>query len=750
MDNTPVCKTIKPIESPDVVIFVTGHGVLFTDKGEAIEPSRDEILSNQHRLILKWSEALGDPIPSYCYEGDPVLENFHHIDALLTRAKIEKVGLYVSDSFVNRVMDSQYRRRILKQDPNEKGLNRIGALSTSNSGSDYIEECVQNGVPVPDVVLNGQWKNHGVLKDDFLGAGRESELWSWESSNPDGVCVALPRWNDENLAELFGIVCLGRVTNKVCFFDNKNRHPNYDPFFADRNNPGYGIENFLGGFELDENEGGMCSDCHGGENPFIVHPNDSAFIALKSAVSINSNAWPEPIVHPDWYQNPYPIPVSQFPAVNSGSCTQCHNGASGTRFPILSTATPGYCGKVLGNAVAPKGTMPSNGEDPALYQSHIRFLKRRCDGDPIRKVPATTETDDIPNNDPTFLSPPILVGPFYQCTNSVHVKGAVPGATVDILIDGQIEASELIWNSKGQSITLPTLSEGEWITAIQRISNVSSSSSFPVRVRDHSVDYPNGLPAPSIGIVHECGESVGVHHIPGATIDISKNGASTFQFTAEAYKRTSVGWGGPYVIGDLFIAKQSICGDESSPSQQESALPAPSPMPKVRIPNIYEDQEEFRFTQISQGAVVDVDATAGQYNFTWAWSRFLWNHKKQFGQPYALGDSLDVRQTLCTTSMPADIPAPIACGNVPAPKVIPPIEGENFISIFNHVAGARVRVYDAADVEIGDGGGRTILLKRQLVAGESLRVVQDLTECKGTIATQITVKAGKGYPIKEE
>ncbi len=393
--------------------------------------------------------------------------------------------------------------------------------------------------------------------------------------------------------------------------------------------------------------------------------------------------------------------------------------------------------------------MPSNGEDPALYQTHISFLKLMCNEDPIFTIPTTTETDDIPNEDAGFLSPPILVGPFYECTESVHVKGAVPGATVDISIDGQIVASEMVWNSAGQSINVPTLSDGELVTAIQRVGNVSSLPSFSVRVRPHTVDYPNGLPKPSIGTVHECGESVGVRHIPGATILVGKNGASTYQFISEAYQRTTVGFGGPYVIGDIFNARQSICGEESPFSAQESAYSAPSPMPKVRIPTVYEGQTEFHLKQIVQGSVIDIDATAGQHNFTWAWNSRRWNHKKQFAQPYQLSDTLEVRQTLCTTSIPADIPPPITCGNVPTPKVIPPIEGENFIALFDSVPGARIRIYDSSDIELGDGGGRTILLTRQL-AGEAIRVVQDLTECIGTLATEITVRTGKGNPIKEQ
>ncbi|GEM_PF-4821950 len=166
----PVCTAIEPIAS-DVDIVVTGHGVLITDKGKTVEPNREEILANQHRLILKWSKALGDPVPTYCYKNDPVLENFHHIKALLKRAAEEEVGVYISDNFINQVMDSQYQRRILKLNPSKESSNIISALSTTNIGSDYIEECLANDVPVPDVVLDSQWINHGTLTDDFIGGG---------------------------------------------------------------------------------------------------------------------------------------------------------------------------------------------------------------------------------------------------------------------------------------------------------------------------------------------------------------------------------------------------------------------------------------------------------------------------------------------------------------------------------------------------------------------------------------------------
>ena len=74
-----------------------------------------------------------------------------------------------------------------------------GAITTTKRGMDYVEECRAAGVPVPDRVLEPSlgWVNLGIMPFSFISdpSTSDSELWSWESSDPEGVCLALPRWS---------------------------------------------------------------------------------------------------------------------------------------------------------------------------------------------------------------------------------------------------------------------------------------------------------------------------------------------------------------------------------------------------------------------------------------------------------------------------------------------------------------------------------------------------------------------------
>ena len=103
---------------------------------------------------------------------------------------------------------------------------------------------------------------------------------------------------------------------------------------------------------------GTCSDCHAGENPYIVHPEKAPFIGLSN--SIASTGWHQPLVDASWPQNPGP--TNLLDAVTSTrTCDGCHTSGSAGRFPELSTELRGYCSAVLSSAV--RETMPPGEED---------------------------------------------------------------------------------------------------------------------------------------------------------------------------------------------------------------------------------------------------------------------------------------------------------------------------------------------------------------------------------------------------
>ena len=94
-------------------------------------------------------------------------------------------------------------------------------MVTTNSGEAYCEECKKQGVPIPENMFGPEWKNLGEFDKEFILEDEKAELLIYESTNPKGVCLALPRYMPgTNEAGAFGVICLGSETGKVCFFDN--------------------------------------------------------------------------------------------------------------------------------------------------------------------------------------------------------------------------------------------------------------------------------------------------------------------------------------------------------------------------------------------------------------------------------------------------------------------------------------------------------------------------------------------------
>ncbi len=102
---------------------------------------------------------------------------------------------------------------------------------------------------------------------------------------------------------------MGLESSNVCFFEGHDIGLNES----------VDIETFTSGGSL----GDVCSDCHAGENPFIVHPNGP----LDMAPDHFPDHWYTPLVRPDWPHNPGPfalltqVPINPLPPVLlDGSC----------------------------------------------------------------------------------------------------------------------------------------------------------------------------------------------------------------------------------------------------------------------------------------------------------------------------------------------------------------------------------------------------------------------------------------------
>jgi hypothetical protein len=243
--------------------------------------------------------------------------------------------------------------------------------ATVNSGQAYINECMDAKVPIPPTInqmdpagLTG-WKSQGFIPptEQFIG-GTPAEVRTYKSTSPAGMCYALPRYSDatKTTVALDGVICLSQETSKACFWDNSRNGSSFS-FPAGTRIP-IGVPNTTidpagryqaGGAELAiGNPGGVCTDCHAGENPYITHPKsnlgggvlwESLSAAPQNLPTFAPNRF-NPLVAASWPQNRFSQTGSTVPNV----CKGCHTNGGAGRFPHLSNQLPGYCGTVLTKA----------------------------------------------------------------------------------------------------------------------------------------------------------------------------------------------------------------------------------------------------------------------------------------------------------------------------------------------------------------------------------------------------------------
>jgi hypothetical protein len=273
-------------------------------------------------------------------------------------------------------------------------LGRKGLLTflsaTQAGGPAYIEECHKAGVPIPPDWGSANWQSRGSLTINFLKSALnpDAELFAFVSESPRGVCMALPR-SKGNTISLLGIICLGTDSSKSCFWDNQR---NKTGFYIQKNTP-VPLSDFAGGADLEGGSGNICTDCHAGENPFIVHPDEPMDLGSQ----IIPKTWSEPLVHWVWPQNAGPTNVLQGIALNPSedSCLACHDKPPGRSFPEVSTAIPQYCSFILPTAIS-KTMPPTSPGNNASYVKHKDALLAACKQPPSGGVVINGATQSTP------------------------------------------------------------------------------------------------------------------------------------------------------------------------------------------------------------------------------------------------------------------------------------------------------------------------------------------------------------------
>lgn len=384
----------------DPIAYI-GHGVMFDRNGNRIEPTPEfiakaqavyrnflsEQLPDQQRQLFEskseklFAGAAFDEQSRLVANSSLIDWEIKNVDA----ARVEDLDrLTAKNNFLKWLLRSQLtsadqpsQKRetfkmpdLLQSQLEEAGLSEAALRSTIQSGTDYIDECRNAGVPIPPDWGSNKWQSKGFLGTYFVGSSvTPAEVFVALSPSPPGVSIALPRYTNPEMTtiDMLGIISLGQVSSKACFWDNPKNIPKGKPV---------PLSEFPGGAELFDGFGGRCTACHAGENPFVIHPNTTLGLPNLAGLPLFANEWYQPLVHPEWPQNLGPL------VGTTGACNACHTaGGEGGRFPQMSSLIGEYCGTVLDNAI--KLTMPPKNPADPDFAEHENALKALCNSPPV-------------------------------------------------------------------------------------------------------------------------------------------------------------------------------------------------------------------------------------------------------------------------------------------------------------------------------------------------------------------------------
>jgi outer membrane protein assembly factor BamB len=374
--------------------------------------------------------------------------------------------------------------------------------------------------------------------------------------------------------------------------------------------------------------------------------------------------------------------------------------------------------------------------------------------------PSGTQSDDGEivrgkdlKDDPTVLSPPILEDPIYECTDTVFVKGFVPGAEVKVFVAGTVApigSGHSIASSMSIKTSL-TFIKGQVLTATQTVGANTSGASNAVTVRGVSDDYPSGLPKPRIDPppLYRCGKATGARDIlPGAHLEfISEPALGGGGFGSPA-TIASMDGSGPaqwmvvnpaFGLGDRVHAEYKICAATSPPSSPEIVQDQPATIPPPTVDQGYEGQQIIVVRNILHGAVLDVYANDLAHRIGGSPTPGDGGQQVIVSPAAVAGDNLFATQKLCDGSGSGPPTTVKPCSELPPAKIKPPEPGDTQVEVIDFVPGAEIQIY-ASGQKVGDGGGSLINLVRALKDGEVVDIVQILGTCKSQWTFEISVK----------
>ena len=301
---------------------------------------------------------------------------------------------------------------------------------------------------------------------------------------------------------------------------------------------------------------------------------------------------------------------------------------------------------------------------------------------------------------------PEVVGPLSVCSKSVEVRGNIAGATIEIVVAGNVVSSHVSTTPDHLYPIGATLLANQQVTARQKSGGQTSADSLPITVQAA----PSQLSALTVRThLHTCGRGVRVTGAaPGAKIDVTIGGQQIGAGVA-AKGWVDVVYDAGAAASQALTLQQIACNNLTA--TQTTALPVtftqPLSTPVIETP-LFECQSRITISGIADGAYVELYRNNG----TTPEDRFVFSTAEEFRwiKPLVKNDVIRVRQgfsckqpapPLETTSAYASATVqPVS--SLHAPKFISvPCPGSTFVTLAHLVPGARV-IISQNGVELGE------------------------------------------------
>jgi len=283
-------------------IQYSGHGMLFDKDFKLVVLDKQSIVELQNSMIeaLKKNSQDNKQALQEIRELETQLRKklFDAEESIVVRAKIVRTLLRRSDDELR--LRYEWRNDALMYTYLSKpGIHTRAALHTSallrkhgftrkptRNLQGYERDCGTEQVPIPpDWAETGTpWVYQGTLTENLLRPGEYAAVWTYSDPNSRGACIALPRkdvgGNDTNL----GIICQSARTGRACFWDNRSRtnQAGLLPWTGQT----LVVAQLAGGDVLREN----CTNCHHGNNVFLISPDDPTWAKLLRGPLTGPNA----------------------------------------------------------------------------------------------------------------------------------------------------------------------------------------------------------------------------------------------------------------------------------------------------------------------------------------------------------------------------------------------------------------------------------------------------------------------------